>query len=81
LYYYDINLRAGYTKKVVQFHAKTNENQISHYEVTVYVADENNEWFAGEASIQQIASRIVVCSGTSGSNLEYVHKIKNTIVV
>uniref|UniRef100_A0A2S2NC25 glutathione-specific gamma-glutamylcyclotransferase n=1 Tax=Schizaphis graminum TaxID=13262 RepID=A0A2S2NC25_SCHGA len=70
----DLRERAGYTKKVVQFHTRTNENQIPS-EVTVYIADENNEWFAGEASIQQIASRIAICSGTSGSNPEYVHKL------
>lgn len=66
--------RAGYTKKVIQFHTKTNQDQIPS-EVTVYIADKNNEWFAGEASIQQIASRIAVCRGTSGSNPEYVHKL------
>lgn len=70
----DLRERAGYTKKVIQFHTKTNEEQIPS-EVTVYIADENNEWFAGEASIQQIASRIAVCRGTSGSNPEYVHKL------
>ncbi|XP_060867678.1 putative glutathione-specific gamma-glutamylcyclotransferase 2 isoform X2 [Metopolophium dirhodum] len=70
----DLRERAGYTKKVIQFHTKTNEDQIPS-EVTVYIADENNEWFAGEAPIQQIASRIAVCRGTSGSNPEYVYKL------
>ncbi|XP_015370814.1 PREDICTED: putative glutathione-specific gamma-glutamylcyclotransferase 2 isoform X2 [Diuraphis noxia] len=70
----DLRERAGYTKKVIQFHTKTNEDQIPS-EVIVYIADENNEWFAGEAPIQQIASRIAICRGTSGSNPEYVHKL------
>jgi len=70
----DLRERAGYTKKVIQFHTKTNDDRIPS-EVIVYIADENNEWFAGEASIQQIASRIAMCRGTSGSNPEYVHKL------
>lgn len=70
----DLRERAGYTKKVIKFHTKTNEDQIPS-EVTVYIADENNEWYAGEAPVQQIASRIAACSGTSGSNPEYVYKL------
>lgn len=70
----DFRERAGYTKKVIHFHTKSNENQVP-YEVTVYIADENNEWYAGEASIQQIASRIAACHGTSGPNAEYVYKL------
>jgi len=41
----------------------------------VYIAEENNEWYAGEASVQQIASRIAACHGTSGPNPEYVYKL------
>lgn len=41
----------------------------------MYIADEDNEWYAGEASIQEIASRIAACHGTSGSNSEYVYKL------
>lgn len=70
----DLRERAGYTKKILQFHSKINEDQVPS-EVTVYIADENNEWYAGEASVQQIASRIAACHGSSGSNPEYVHKL------
>jgi cation transport regulator ChaC len=70
----DLRERAGYTKKVIQFHTKINDDQIPS-EVTVYIADENNEWYAGEASVQQIASRIAACSGTSGPNPEYVYRL------
>lgn len=70
----DLRERAGYTKKVIQFHSKINEDQVPS-EVIVYIADENNEWYAGEASVQQIASRIAVCCGSSGSNPEYVHRL------
>lgn len=59
---------------MIQFYTKTNENQLPS-EVTVYIAEENNEWYAGEASIQQIASRIAICHGISGSNLEYVFRL------
>lgn len=51
-----------------------NEDQVPS-EVTVYIADENNDWYAGEAPVQQIASRIAVCRGTSGPNPEYVYKL------
>lgn len=70
----DLRERAGYTKKVIQFHTKTNEYEVP-IEVTVYIAEENNEWYAGEASVQQIASRIAACRGTSGPNPEYVYKL------
>lgn len=70
----DFRERAGYTKKLIQFHTKINEDQVPS-EVTVYIADEKNEWYAGEASVQQIASRIAACRGTSGSNSEYVYKL------
>lgn len=70
----DLRERAGYTKKIIQFHTKINKDQVPA-EVTVYIADENNEWYAGEAPVQQIASRIAACRGTSGSNPEYVYKL------
>lgn len=52
----------------------TAEDQVP-LEVTVYIADEKNEWYAGEASVQEIAARIAACRGTSGSNSEYVYKL------
>lgn len=58
----------------MKFHAKTNKDQVPA-EVTVYIADENNEWYAGEAPVQQIASQIAARQGTSGSNAEYVYKL------
>lgn len=70
----DLRERAGYTKKNIQFHTKTNEDEVP-FEVMVYIADENNEWYAGEAPVQQIASRIAACHGKSGSNSEYVYKL------
>lgn len=70
----DFRERAGYTKKVIQFHTTTVEDQVP-FEVTVYIADEKNEWYAGEASVQQIAARIAACRGSSGSNSEYVYKL------
>ncbi|XP_050425424.1 putative glutathione-specific gamma-glutamylcyclotransferase 2 [Adelges cooleyi] len=70
----DFRERSGYTKKVIQFFTNSPDDEAPK-KVTIYIADENNEWYAGEAPIQQIASRIIMCHGTSGPNPDYVYKL------
>lgn len=41
----------------------------------IYVADETNADFAGEAPLVEIAEQIMRCEGPSGRNLDYLQKL------
>ncbi|XP_050522131.1 putative glutathione-specific gamma-glutamylcyclotransferase 2 [Daktulosphaira vitifoliae] len=74
----DFREQAGYMKYIVPFYSKIKED-VAPKEVIVYVADEKNKWFAGKATIYQIASRIMLCQGVSGLNSEYVYKLADAM--
>lgn len=49
------------------------------FEITIYVATENNFQYAGEADLNYIAQEIVNSVGPSGTNIEYVCNLANAM--
>ncbi|CAH1635996.1 unnamed protein product [Spodoptera littoralis] len=68
----DFREKNGYSKKTVTFHPKDN---IEPFQLTLYVATEDNESYAGEASIEEIAKQVLSCQGPSGTNKEYLYNL------
>ncbi|VVC95117.1 putative glutathione-specific gamma-glutamylcyclotransferase 2 [Leptidea sinapis] len=69
----DFREKNGYSKITVMFHP--NDNNIKPYEIIIYVAKEENESYAGPASIEEIAKQVISCEGPSGTNKEYVYNL------
>ncbi|XP_073959228.1 putative glutathione-specific gamma-glutamylcyclotransferase 2 [Choristoneura fumiferana] len=71
--YLDFREKNGYSKKTLTFHPKDEMHE--PFELTLYVATEDNESFAGPAPIEDIAKQIVNCKGPSGPNKEYLYNL------
>ncbi|KAI5645806.1 chaC-like protein domain-containing protein [Phthorimaea operculella] len=69
----DFREKNGYMKKNVMFYP--NDNTLDPFVLTLYVATEDNESFAGPASIEDIARQVVSSEGPSGPNKEYVYNL------
>ncbi|CAD0204763.1 unnamed protein product [Chrysodeixis includens] len=69
----DIREKNGYTKKTVTFHPADASHE--PFKLTLYVATEENESYAGPASIDELAKQVISCHGPSGSNKEYVYNL------
>ncbi|KAL0819130.1 hypothetical protein ABMA28_008390 [Loxostege sticticalis] len=69
----DYREKNGYSKKTVTFHPK--DKSVEPFSLTLYIATEENESFAGPASIEDIAKQVVSCQGPSGPNKEYVYNL------
>ncbi|XP_063379883.1 putative glutathione-specific gamma-glutamylcyclotransferase 2 [Cydia fagiglandana] len=71
--YLDFREKNGYSQKTVTFHPK--DKTYDPFDLTLYIATEDNESFAGPAPIEEIAKQVVVSEGPSGPNKEYVYKL------
>ncbi|KAM3956470.1 putative glutathione-specific gamma-glutamylcyclotransferase 2 [Aphomia sociella] len=69
----DFREKNGYSKKTVTFHPK--DNSVEPFELTLYVATEDNQSYAGPASIEDIARQVIKSKGPSGTNKEYVYNL------
>lgn len=66
----DVRERGGYERKYDLFYPKDEPN--SPFQIMIYIASEKNKQYAGESSIENIATQVVNAHGPSGSNAEYV---------
>ncbi|KII63653.1 Cation transport regulator-like protein 2 [Thelohanellus kitauei] len=64
----------GYSSILAKFHPKSPENQ-PVFDVWIYVAMPNNTSFLGDAPIDLIAQQIIEGRGESGSNVEYLFNL------
>ncbi|CAH0402323.1 unnamed protein product [Chilo suppressalis] len=69
----DFREKNGYSKKTVTFHP--DDQTKTPFNLTIYIATEENQSFAGPASIEDIAKQVVSCQGPSGPNKEYVYNL------
>ncbi|XP_053615281.1 putative glutathione-specific gamma-glutamylcyclotransferase 2 [Plodia interpunctella] len=69
----DFREKNGYSKETVIFHPK--DEQVEPFKLTLYVATEENESYAGPASIEEIAKQVITSVGPSGTNKEYVYNL------
>lgn len=73
LYDLDFREKDGYDKIQVMFHPY--ESELEPFPLTIYVAHQNNPFFVGPASSQEIARQIHKAEGPSGPNREYLLKL------
>ncbi|KAG6464564.1 putative glutathione-specific gamma-glutamylcyclotransferase 2 [Manduca sexta] len=69
----DFREKNGYSKQTVTFYPKDTKHE--PFDLTLYVATEENDSYAGPATIEDIAMQVISCTGPSGSNKEYVYKL------
>ncbi|XP_026314913.1 putative glutathione-specific gamma-glutamylcyclotransferase 2 [Hyposmocoma kahamanoa] len=73
----DFREKNGYTRKSVMFYPQ--DPKMKQFPLTLYIATEDNESYAGPASVEDIAKQIINCSGPSGTNKDYVYKLAETL--
>lgn len=74
----DFREKNGYTRKILKFYS-ADENEPDVLDIVVYIGDPENTWYAGEASITEIANHIVPCKGKSGCNVEYLYQLAESM--
>ncbi|XP_041982787.1 putative glutathione-specific gamma-glutamylcyclotransferase 2 [Aricia agestis] len=72
----DYREKNGYSKKDVMFYPKDKSVPFS---LTIYVATQDNESYAGPAPIADIARQVLTSVGPSGPNKEYVYNLAAAI--
>jgi cation transport protein ChaC len=60
----------GYQRQQTNFFPKGSPCQ--PITVELYIASENNKFWLGEDSVEEIATQVMACSGPSGHNVDYV---------
>uniref|UniRef100_A0A0A9ZIE2 glutathione-specific gamma-glutamylcyclotransferase n=1 Tax=Lygus hesperus TaxID=30085 RepID=A0A0A9ZIE2_LYGHE len=73
----DYREKSGYEKRNVSFY--TQENGQKSFELTVYIAEQENEWFVEEPNLTVIARHIAECEGRSGTNAEYLFRLADAV--
>uniref|UniRef100_A0A0K8RFR1 glutathione-specific gamma-glutamylcyclotransferase n=1 Tax=Ixodes ricinus TaxID=34613 RepID=A0A0K8RFR1_IXORI len=74
IYYLDFREKDGYDKVQVIFHPES-DSTLEPFPLTIYVAHQDNPFYLGPASIQDIARQIRTAQGPSGPNREYLLKL------
>lgn len=69
----DYREKDGYDKVEVAFHPY--DTKLAPFNLTIYVAHQDNPFFLGPASAKEIARQIHSAEGPSGSNREYLLKL------
>lgn len=72
----DYREKGGYVRSNVIFYPKCGSDP---FEITIYVGTKDNFQYAGEADIDTISKQIVASVGPSGTNVEYVCNLANTM--
>ncbi|KAF6204903.1 hypothetical protein GE061_019067 [Apolygus lucorum] len=76
----DYREKSGYEKRNVSFYTKDNDTTgLTSFKLTVYIAEQENEWFAEEPNLSVIARQIAECEGRSGTNAEYLFKLADAV--
>ncbi|XP_059058775.1 putative glutathione-specific gamma-glutamylcyclotransferase 2 [Achroia grisella] len=73
----DFREKNGYSKKIVKFFPK--DKNLEPFDLTLYVATEENESYAGPASIEDMARQVVKSKGPSGTNKEYLYNLADAM--
>lgn len=66
----DYREKGGYERKWVKFYPC--DEQTSPFDITIYLAQDDNSNYAGAAKLSDIAKQIVDSVGPSGPNIDYV---------
>lgn len=76
--YREIN---GYSRLTIKFYPCSDINDIHENPINIilYVADQDNESFAGESPMDELAEQIFNATGKSGRNRDYVYNLANSM--
>jgi len=73
----DVREKDGYT--IIETSFYSNDNQEKDRLCYTYMAQSNNPFWGGDASLDHIAQQIAQAHGPSGSNREYLFKLADAI--
>ena len=71
----DYREKGGYERLTLDLHFSDQQSVTG----ITYLATEANPNYLGEASVDEIASQVVIGHGPSGSNIEYVHRLHDAL--
>uniref|UniRef100_A0A0L8I8T1 glutathione-specific gamma-glutamylcyclotransferase n=1 Tax=Octopus bimaculoides TaxID=37653 RepID=A0A0L8I8T1_OCTBM len=74
----DYREKGGYKSVTVQFHPISTENK-SPFELTLYIGTEDNPFFLGPASMDEMAKQIAEAEGRSGRNRDYLFNLADAM--
>jgi cation transport regulator ChaC len=69
--------KGGYDRRVITFHDSQERGRTRP--VLVYLATRENESYLGPAPLEEIADQVVRSVGPSGTNVEYVLRLAQTL--
>lgn len=77
----DFREKNGYVRSLVDFFAfpEPQKDAPPIRRISIYVATQDNESFAGEIAMQQLAEQVLRSRGPSGSNVEYVLRLADAM--
>ena len=75
--YLDYREKGGYKMAEMLFHPT--DQYMEPYNVLVYLATKDNPNYLGPANVRDIAEQIRASVGPSGPNLEYFHKLVESL--
>jgi cation transport regulator ChaC len=70
--------KCGYDKCFTKFYPKEGE-ALEPMILCFYISTAGNVWFVGEEDIATISKQIVECAGPSGTNLDYLLNLANSM--
>lgn len=77
----DFREKNGYIRTVVDFFAfpEQQTNAAANRRLCIYLATQDNESFAGELPLAELAEQVLNARGPSGSNVEYVLRLADAM--
>lgn len=81
--YLDFREINGYSRYKIKFYSCVGNNEIGEnsIDIILYVADQDNESFAGESHIDELVDQIFNATGKSGRNRDYVYNLADSMRV
>lgn len=73
----DYREKGGYKRVPISFYPK--DENVQSFQITIYLANDDNPQYAGHADINIIAQQIVDSVGPSGTNIEYICNLAKTM--
>ncbi|XP_023021779.1 putative glutathione-specific gamma-glutamylcyclotransferase 2 [Leptinotarsa decemlineata] len=73
----DFREKDGYERKSVMFYPISSDQK--PFEITIYIANQDNINYAGYADLKDIAKQVVKSVGPSGPNIDYVFNLADAM--
>ncbi|XP_037072087.1 putative glutathione-specific gamma-glutamylcyclotransferase 2 isoform X1 [Pollicipes pollicipes] len=73
----DYRERCGYERRAVTFHPQ--DGRRPPHQLTIYVGTEDNPYFTGPTSEEELAAVVVEARGMAGPNTEYLYNLAEAV--